>query len=144
MYVIVAVLSITALFVVFLSVKSLTDLEICAICASVSGTWVPLLVLYHGGYYGNETVIALLIGQSVVGVFYLLKGNLPDRYNVYSLPFLLTGTVFGYLLLEPELLEYSIGAVVALWTVASLLFVYREDDRVRTVFDEIVACCRDW
>lgn len=139
-----AVSLIAVLFVAVLAAKAAVGVRVCALCTAVSGTWVALLFLYHGGYYGNETVIALLLGQSIVGLLYLLRDRVPERHEVFALPFLLTATLLGYALLVVEPLAYSAGVVIATWLVATLLYTYRENERVETAFDEVVACCRDW
>lgn len=139
-----ALLAIAILFVVFLAIKHVVEIEFCALCAAVSGTWIPLLMLYHAGYYANETIIALLIGQSIVGLFYAIKSSIPDRFNVYVLPGLLTATVGGYTVLRPEPLAYPIVVLVVTWALATIAFVYRRDERFRTAFDQLVDCCKDW
>ena len=139
-----AVVAITVLFVGLLAVKGAFGVRVCALCGAVSGTWIGLLGLYHTGYYTNEVVVALLLGQSVVGVLYALRDRVPERFEVFSLPFLLAGTVLAYSLLVLDVLGYAIGAVAAVWLLAVLLYTYRESDRVSTLFDEVVACCRDW
>lgn len=144
MEVLLAIGTIAVLFAVLLGVKSVGNFEFCVICAAVSGTWIPLLVLYHTGYYHDETVIALLIGQSIVGVFYYLKSTVPDDFTVFSLPGLLTATVIGYMALRPEALLPSVMILAILWTFGAVAFAFRNDDRFRTVFDQVIACCRDW
>lgn len=146
-----AVVIITGLFIGVLLVNAAIGSRLCALCGAVSGTWVTLLVLYHAEYYANLTVIALLIGQSIVGGFYWLDSHAPDRLAVFSLPFLLTGTVVGYLALRPGTVAHEpvtvawLGGVVALlWLITGVLYTYREDERVRAVFDEMIACCREW
>lgn len=139
-----ALVLVTLLFVALLFIKRATTLRFCALCTAVSGTWIGLLGLYYSGYYDNETVIALFLGQTIVGTMYLGERNLPDRYSVFTLPYLLTGTVIGYLLLDPGASVYAGGLVLLTWLLAVFLFAYREHERVAVVFDEIIACCRDW
>lgn len=139
-----ALILLSALFGLLLAVKSLAKLEFCVICGAVSGTWVTLLVLLSLGYYANRLVIALLIGQSIVGAYYRLKTQISDRLAVFSLPFLLTATVIGYALLAVPRLREVVIVLAALWTATGLLYVYREHEYARSVFDEAVACCRDW
>lgn len=155
-----AIASITLLFVAVLGLQQASKrlggrlsatVELCAICAAVSGTWIVLLVAYHGGYYRNEIAIALLVGQSIVGGLYLAGDRTPDRYDVFTLPALLSATLVGYLLFVPSAvvtvpLEVgaSAGAIGLLWVITGTLYGYREHDRVRRVFDAAVECCRDW
>lgn len=139
-----ALLTITVLFVLLLFVKSVSNVEFCVVCASVSGTWLALLGLLYAGYYGNELVIALLVGGSIVGAMYRLKGRLPDRFAVFTLPYVLTATAAGYLLLASEAFLHVIALLIGVWLVTGLLYAYRENERVEAAFDEAIACCRDW
>lgn len=139
-----ALAAIVGIFVILLVVKAVAGFRLCVLCASVSGTWIALLALYHGGYYTNETVIALLIGQSIVGLLYFLRDHFADPYSVFTLPFLLTGTIIGYMLLVTDLLPLSLGVVGSTWVIAGVLFAYRKNDRIAVMFDAVIACCRDW
>lgn len=139
-----AAVLLTLTFLGLLIVKSTVGVRLCALCGAVSGTWLVLLGLSYAGQYVNETVIALLLGQSIVGVLYVLRTRLPAQYEVYSFPFVLGGTVLGYVAVTGELLVEASILTAGVWLAAGLLFTYRENDRVATVFDEVVACCRDW
>ena len=140
----IALLSITALFVLLLFVKSASNVEFCVVCGAVSGSWLALLMLYYAGYYSNQLIIALLIGQSIVGIMYRIKETLADRFAVFTLPYVLTATVVGYLLLATAAHTDAIVVLIAVWVAAGLLYVYRANERVKTTFDEVIACCRDW
>lgn len=139
-----AVLLIGVLFVGLLAMRDTLGIRVCALCGAVSGTWIVLLGLYHSGAYANETVIALLIGQSIVGGLYAVRARVPDRYHVYLLPSLLTATVLGYTLVVLELLVYAMGVITITWVLGVLLYTTRERERVETLFEVLVACCRDW
>lgn len=138
------VVAIVLLFVGVLALKAAVGVRLCALCTAVAGTWIGLLSLYHAGHYGNETVVALLMGQSVVGLVYALRDRVPERYEVFALPSLLAGTVLGYALLVLEPPVSAAGVVTATWVLAGMLYAYREDERVETAFEQVVACCRDW
>ena len=61
-------------FFLLLGIKSLFKKKLeklCVICASVSLTWIFLLILYFLGKFEDLVVIALLMGGSVVGLYYL-------------------------------------------------------------------------
>ena len=88
-------------FAVLLAVKRASGLRFCVLCASLAGTWLVLLVLYRTGEYGNTLLLALLMGQSVTGLHYLLEKKVPDDLLVFRLPFVLTLTALAYLLLAP-------------------------------------------
>src|SRR3989338_1578922 len=97
--ILVSLLSITALFLMFLFLKNYAS-RICAICLAVSVTWIILLVLFWQGYFGDKVLIGLLIGQSIVGIYYLLEQKVSERMTIFRLPFLLSLMVAAYTLLE--------------------------------------------
>ena len=65
--------AISALFVILLVIKSLAKLKLCVICLSVSVTWLAMLVMYKLGYFENPALLALLMGQSITGIYYLFE-----------------------------------------------------------------------
>lgn len=135
----------TALFVVALVVKTKTGSRICAICAAVSGTWIALLLMYWVGNYQSHLLLAILFGQSVVGGMYFGKHSLPNKFDVFTLPYVLTATAIGYVLIGGR---WPTGEVTvflaATWMVAVFLLAYRENERVRGVSEAVIDCCRDW
>lgn len=134
----------TALFLLLVTIRSVSDRTFCVLCVSVSGTWLFLLGLFFIGRYEEPIIIALLIGQSIVGVYYRLQATLPDRFEIFTLPYILTATVGGYLLLSTANWSTILIALGIVWLVASLGYYYRENQTLRTYFDAVIACCRDW
>ena len=140
----VALLVVTGIFVGLLVVHRVAGFRPCAICGGVTGTWLLLLGLYHGGLYENPVAIALFMGQTIVGGGYLIRDRVPRRFVIFALPFVGTATAGGYALIT---LSVSGGVVVVLgvlWIVTGGLDAYRHHDRVRSTVDTMVACCRDW
>lgn len=139
------IMSVAALFATLLVLKSVTKLRFCVICASIGLTWVALLALYRLGAFHDPVVIALFMGQSVVGVYYLAEKRLPERFKAFRLPFLLTATYAAYALLAGTRGTLIAAAfLAALWLGLSVLHVCRRNPRVKTIVDRLVACCRDW
>ena len=58
--------------------------KICPICVLVSATWIILLVLRYVGYNVNESLIAMLMGGSAVGISYVLANTLSARDAKWS------------------------------------------------------------
>lgn len=77
MTVLAAVLSIIILYFLFAlgskTIKKIVGKKICAICVAVSLTWFSLLVLKWLGFKIDPLVIAILMGQSIVGIMYKLE-----------------------------------------------------------------------
>ena len=49
--------------------------KICPICVLVSSTWIILLTLRYFGYRIDESLIAMLMGGSAVGISYVLANK---------------------------------------------------------------------
>lgn len=105
-----AVLSIALLYFLFAifsgSLKKLIGKKICAICAAVSLTWLSLLILKFSGFKIDNLVIAILMGQSVVGLMtktekYFQEKGLPKFWLIRIL-IITGGTLFVYWLLKEK------------------------------------------
>ena len=142
---VMVLLIIVVLFVVLLILKSITKWKFCVICTSVSSTWIALLVLYWLGKFDQPLIIAVLMGQSIVGLYYFLEGRTKEQLHIFRLPLLLTLTLaaFGALGVDTDPVV-SVSLLAALWAGLSLLFFYRQNPKTRIVVDRIIACCKDW
>src|SRR3989338_1721643 len=137
--------SITALFVLFLVGKTMVKKEFCAVCAAVSVTWIGLLILYYIGSFSDTTLIAILLGQTVVGIFYVVEKKVPSSLTVFRLPFLLTLTVLGYFLLSvPEGYGKVMVFLLFLWIFFIGLYVYNRNKVVNKLVRKIIDCCKKW
>ena len=137
--------SITALFVLFLVGKTMVKKEFCAVCAAVSVTWIGLLILYYIGSFSDTTLIAILLGQTVVGIFYVVEKKVPSSLTVFRLPFLLTLTVLGYFLLSvPEGYWKVMVFLLFLWIFFIGLYVYNRNKVVNKLVRKIIDCCKRW
>lgn len=139
------VLSVTGLFAALLAFKAATKLRFCVICASVSLTWIGLLIAYRVGAFHDPVIVALLMGQSVVGIYYLAEKRLPERFHVFRLPFLLSATTGAAVLLGRLTGATAVlSLLAALWASFGFVYAYRQDARIKTLADRVVACCKDW
>lgn len=55
-------------------IVALSPIKICAICASVSLTWLGLLLGYFLGWHDNLLFLGIMMGGSVVGLMYKTEG----------------------------------------------------------------------
>lgn len=142
---VLVLLVIAALFVVLLIAKSITKWNFCVICVSISVTWVALLVLYWLGSFNQPIIIAVLMGQTIVGLYYFLEKKTAERLHIFRLPLLLTLTLAAVVALDVTTdLAYALSLLTALWAVLSLLYFYRQSPKTKIVVDRIIACCKDW
>ena len=143
--VVLVLLVITGLFFVFLITKSFSKWKFCVLCASVSVTWIGLLLLHWFEEFNEPLIIAVLMGQSIVGLYYFLEKRTSEALHVFRLPLLLTLTLVALLAIgTPVSLPSSLGLLAVLWIVLSLLYFYRQSPKTKIVVDRIIACCKDW
>ncbi len=139
--------AITAVFFVLLIAKSLLakKTRLCLICASVSLAWITLLILYKKGAFDDVVILSMLMGQSIVGVFYLLERKTSERLHLFKLPFLLTLTFAAYsFIVFPEDLIKVAALLGALWAALLLLFFYRKNGKASALVKKIIECCKRW
>ena len=139
----VALVGITGLFVLFLAARRITGMKFCALCASVSSTWFMLLVLRWVGYTVDLVLIGVLIGESVVGVYYLWEKRVAERFHIFRLPVLLSLTLVAYLLLG-RIDWYGVVLVLVVLGLSALVYALREHPRVRRIAEQIIVCCKGW
>lgn len=131
---------ITGLFFLFLIVKNvLKSKEMCVICASVSFMWIALLGAYFYEIFENEILIAILMGGSAVGLFYMLN----EKLSVFKLPFVLT--LFSVIYFVFEGIEINaVYFLLGLWVLFGLAYLFRENKNFNGFVNKIVECCRNW
>ncbi len=141
----IALGSITMLFILFLIGKTIFKKEFCALCAAVSVTWVVLLVLYFTGQFFDRILIAILLGQTILGIFYLAEKKVPSTMTVFRLPFLITLTTLGYFLLSTST-EYWITLlfILFLWIIFFFLYFYKNNPSLHKTVKKIIDCCKRW
>lgn len=137
------------LFFSLLGVKELFSKKIkkkfCVICVSISLTWLILLVLIYYGLFEDKTIVALLIGQSILGIFYIWEKKAKEKMRVFRLPLLLTLILIGYSLIEGFSYGFSVLIFLAvLWIFFIFMFAYRSEGKIGRLFKKILECCKRW
>ena len=132
----------TVLFAGLLTVRQALTIKFCVICATVSLSWLTLLGLYVLGLFRDPVLLALLMGQSIVGVYYLLEKHVPKQLLVFRLPFLLTLTLVAYSVLNwRSSLLPAFWLVLGLWVVGRLILAYRADPGRPSLAQKLIDCC---
>ncbi|MEK7461745.1 MAG: hypothetical protein AAB586_01610 [Patescibacteria group bacterium] len=133
----IATILIIIFFVLSLGLKKIFT-KICAICFAVSGTWLVGLAI------GLDLVIlALLMGGTAVGLMYYLASALPEKFEFFKLPFLLSVFIVFYSILSRTLDILIILEVVVTWLLFGLIFLSR-NGRTKNWFKIVVECCKNW
>lgn len=137
-------LSITVFFLVFLVAKGITGRKICAICAGVSATWIIFLILYRLGHVSDPLLIGILMGESVIGIFYLIERKTKEEIHFFRLPFLLTLTFLAYTLISRVLPYQVLGFVLGLWALYGGIYLFRKKPGLNRMVKKIIECCKNW
>jgi hypothetical protein len=132
-------------FVVLLIIKNLAKIKFCVACVTISSTWLALLFLKSIGISIDPLIIAILMGQSIVGVYYLLDKKLPEIWLVFRWPYLISSTVLVYLIIgSADQIGKIAVLIVGLWLIFAFIFLFRRFPGLKIMADKLVACCRDW
>lgn len=137
-------LAIIGLFYGGVTLKSKRKIKLCIICASVSMTWIGLLVAREFGWFDNHLLLALLLGQSVVGAYYLFDRTVDEDLLVFRLPLLLLLSLVAYAIAAKELLILPLLLVSTVSAIHLGLYTYRKNPKVKSKIDHLVACCSRW
>lgn len=119
--------------------------KICSICFAVSLTWIILLFLFYAGKFLDKTILAILIGQSSLGIFYLWERTTKDKTKVFRLPLLLSLVLFAYTLIEGFL--YSMNVLIflgILWVLFFGIYIYGSESKAGGIVRKLVECCKKW
>ena len=136
---------IITLFFLLLGVKSLLKKNFCVICMSISLTWITYLVLHRLGYFQDSVLITLLMGQSVVGVYYLVERKIKENLLIFRLPFLLSLTLVAYALISPSDGVLSAALLlIGLWFVFITIYAFQHHIGFGKFVKKIIECCRNW
>ncbi|PJA89887.1 MAG: hypothetical protein CO137_01845 [Candidatus Magasanikbacteria bacterium CG_4_9_14_3_um_filter_32_9] len=141
----VVLCSILGLFFLILLIKKLTSWQVCTICASVSITWTVLLFFFWNGIILDPLIIGILMGQSVIGIYYVLEKKLEEKWHVFRLPFILSATLIIVISLgEIDGWLSSMLLVLSIWLIFLFLYIMRNKPKVKKVVENILACCKNW
>lgn len=137
----------TGLFVLLLIVKVIFKLNFCVLCGAVSLTWISLVGLFWAGLFEDILLIALLMGGSIVGIYYLVEKKVREQLHIFRFPFFLTLVFWAYLLLKFEFnasVFIVAGLVVFLWLICGFLYFFRNNAKFKSVVSKLIDCCKNW
>ncbi|MBI2135852.1 hypothetical protein HYU06_02160 [Candidatus Woesearchaeota archaeon] len=112
------------------SMENFLSIKVCAICAAVSTTWIATLLLKNLMIISiNNTIISIMIGQTIVGIMYSYENYVKDARSTQNLLWLkklliiILGTTAAYYLIETTsfiqlcliLISLLILLIFALW-----------------------------
>ena len=100
--------------------------RVCPICIGVAGTWLWMLGAQLAGFAFDASMLAILLGGSVVGIAYQLEKHLPQGRSLllWKTLFVSIGFVAAYALAVPQWSLLAM-AVAALLLLTAVFFVPR-------------------
>ena len=138
------IIGIIGLFFILLILKNLFNWKkFCALCVSVSLTWIALLILFLTKTFTDKIIIAILMGHTSLGIFYLWEKKVREKFKIFRLPLLLTFIFIIYLVLEN--FEFnSFLIIIGLWIVFFKIYLFRNNKKFNGVAKKLIECCRKW
>lgn len=142
----IVLLLIISFFVILLALKKVlsSKLKVCVVCLAVSLTWILLLILKLSGYIEDLLAVAVLMGQSSLGVYYLIERRAPKRLLVFRLPVLLTLTMMVFTVVSMNWYLDAWLLILAVWLVIGFLYLYRTSVWAKDKIKALIECCSDW
>ena len=133
-------IGITAVFFVLLTIKSIFNIKkLCAICLSVTLTWILLLILYFIGIFADKLVIAILMGHTSLGLYYILEKKVRKRLLIFRLPYLLTSISIIYFIFNGFMIN-AVYFILGLWLLFILIYLFKFNKLTK----RIIECCKKW
>lgn len=142
MEIILAIISILAIAGVVFGANKILQIRICPICAGVASTWLLMLVLRFAGYPISVSVLAILIGGSVVGIAYQLEKRLSAGRSaiLFKMLFLPAGFVAAYGIVGENWVLAS-AAIAGLSLATAVFFSHGQDDKPGDLEKKLKDCC---
>ena len=138
------ILGIIGLFFILLILKNLFNWKkFCTLCISVSLIWIVLFILYLTDIFADKIIIAILMGHTSLGLFYLWEKNTKEKSKIFRLPLLLTFIFIIYTVLEN--FEFnSLLLIIGVWIIFSLIYLFRNNKKFSKVAKKLIECCKNW
>lgn len=133
-------IGITALFFLLLALKSIFNVKkACVICLSVTLAWITLLILYFLNLFPDKIIIAILMGHTSLGLYYILEKKVKKDFLLFRLPYLLTSILVIYYVLNGSVINSSYF-VLGLWFIFLTIYLFKNNN----IAKKIIECCKKW
>jgi ABC-type proline/glycine betaine transport system permease subunit len=142
-----ATVSILAISGVAWAAKKRLRAPVCPICLGVGGTWLWMVIGRSLGYAVDSSMLAILLGGSVVGIAYQVERRLPQGRSplLWKTLFTPAGFVAAYALVEPHWILFAVtSAALVLLSVFFLVPPAAREEQSETVEDlkkKMQQCC---
>jgi len=136
-------LGLAFLFFAVLVLKNFLNKKICTICIAVVLTWFTLLVLFYLNLFEDKIIIAILMGHTSLGLYYIWEKKVKEKYTVFRLPVLLSFIFIIYSILQ-DFVFNTLILIVTLWLVFSFIYFLRNNKKFNFFANKIIECCKKW
>jgi len=137
------VLVIVSIFFLLLLVKNIFKLDFCVICSAFTLTWISLIILGYFGYFQDRVLIALLMGHTSLGLFYLFEEKAKRDVKILRLPVLLTLMMSAYAVVFDFNVDFSAYILLlVLWILFGFVYVFKNNSKIRVFANKLIECCR--
>ena len=132
----ISILAITGL--AWLVAKAL-PFPVCPVCVGVAGTWLWMLAARLAGFAFDASMLAILLGGSVVGIAYQLEKHLPRGRSplLWKTLFLPIGFVAAYGLALPHWSVLAITIVALLFLTAVFFMPHRDPEKKSAAVEKL-------
>ena len=136
----IVLIGITILFFLLLAMKTIFNIKkACAICLSVTLSWIILLILYFLNIFADKIIIAILMGHTSLGIYYILEKKVKKKFLLFRLPYLLTSISVIYFILEGLNINTLILLAV-IWLFFALVYLFKFNKLTK----KLIECCKKW
>ena len=133
-------IGVTALFFLLLIIRSVFSIKKgCAICLSVTLTWIALLTLYFLNIFSDKIIIAILMGHTSLGIYYLFEKKVKRRFLLFRLPYLLTSILAIYSIFNGFYIN-SLMILAIIWVFFTLTYLFK----FNKFATKLIECCKRW
>lgn len=141
----IGLLSVGALFSLLLIFKQLQSVvTFCAICVAVTLTWLTLLSLAWLDMFNDTVLVALFVGHTSLGVYYLAERRASRELLIFRLPFLATLLLTAYSLLSLRIHIDAVVIAAVMWLTTGALYALRTTPHLRNKAKALIECCSNW
>ncbi|PJA33457.1 MAG: hypothetical protein CO184_01950, partial [Candidatus Zambryskibacteria bacterium CG_4_9_14_3_um_filter_40_16] len=122
-------------FVLTLLIRKISGKDICALCVSVSLTWVSMFILMLGGIGQDKIVLGILMGGSAVGFVYYFSSRSSETFKLLKFPLLVSLFWLVYLALSvpKQISPINIVFLGGLWFLFGFIFFLYKNNNLRAL-----------
>lgn len=137
-------IGIIILFFILLLLKNIFNWKkFCTLCISISLTWIILLILYFLNIFSDKIILAILMGHTSLGLFYLFEKKAEEKFKIFRLPLLLSFIFIIYSVIENFDFN-SLLLIFGLWLIFYLIYLFRNNKGFNKFTKKLIECCKNW